>query len=58
MGKTFICIKDFFIFKKGQRYYCFASDNNHLFFWIQEAYCGVNQINVKIDDAKNYFEEC
>jgi len=54
-GKTLKCIKAFFVFEEGQSYYCFAEEEGHIWVWLPDGYCGVNQIQVKKQIAKNNF---
>ena len=55
-NNTLLCIKGFSCFEPGERYYCFADEEDH--FWIfapwLEGRLGVNQVKVSGEYRGNF----
>ena len=45
-GATLICLEDFFVFKKGTRYYCTHEDEKCFYVWNKETAFNVNYLKL------------
>ena len=56
MSKTYYCVKSFFIFERGARYYCFAVVENKYYFLTYNNPFGVNEVILSKDSVDENFK--
>ena len=54
-GETLICLRSFFVFNEGEKYYCTHVIDGHFFIYNKTGIYGVNTIKIPLS-MKNYFK--